>query len=44
MSLLLNSLIVSDPSSSFYNSKINLLIGSNGIIEKVLRKKINKKV
>lgn len=43
MSLLLNSLIVSDPSSSFYNSKVNLLIGSNGIIEKISKKKINKK-
>ena len=43
MSLLLNSLIVSDPSSSFNNSKVNILISSNGIIEKISKKKILKK-
>ena len=35
MSLLLNSLIVSEPTSKFYNQKINILIGSDGIIKKI---------
>ena len=43
MSLLLNSIIVSDPSSSFYNSKVNILIDSKGFIEKISKKKIDKK-
>ena len=43
MSLLLNSLIVSDPSSSFYKSKVNILIDSKGFIEKISKKKIDKK-
>ena len=43
MSLLLNSLIVSEPTSKFYNQKINILIGSDGIIKKISKRKINNK-
>ena len=43
MSLLLNSLIVSDSSSKFYNKKINILIGSDGIIQKISKNKIDYK-
>ena len=43
MSLLLNSLIVSEPTSKFYNQKINILIGSDGIIKKISKSKINNK-
>jgi hypothetical protein len=41
MSLLLNSLIVSDPTSKFYNKKINILIGPDGIIKKISKNKID---
>ena len=43
MSLLLNSLIVSEPTSKFYNQKINILIGSDGIIKKISKRKITNK-
>ena len=43
MSLLLNSLIVSDPTSKFFNSKVNILIGSNGVIKKISKTKISQK-
>ena len=34
MSLLLNSLVVSDPSSKYHNSLVNILISSDGKINK----------
>ena len=43
MSFLLNSLIVSDPTSKFFNSKVNILIGSNGVIKKISKTKISQK-
>ena len=43
MSLLLNSLVVSDPLSKYYNSCVNILISSDGKIDKISKKKINTK-
>ena len=44
MSLLLNSLIVSDPTSKYHNSLVNILISSDGKISKISKKKINDNV
>ena len=44
MSLLLNSLIVTDPTSKYHNSLVNILISSDGKISKISKKKINDKV
>ena len=44
MSLLLNSLIVSDPTSKYHNSLVNILISSDGKISKISKKKISEKV
>ena len=44
MSLLLNSLVVLDPTSKYHNSLVNILISSDGKISKISRKKINEKV
>lgn len=44
MSLLLNSLVVSDPTSKYHNLLINILISSDGIIKKISKNKINDKV
>ena len=38
MSLLLQSLIVSDPTSKFHNSLVNIHIGSDGLIKKISKK------
>ena len=44
MSLLLNSVTVSDTSSKYFNSKVNILIDSKGIIKKISKNKISDKV
>jgi dihydroorotase len=44
MSLLLNSLVVSDPTSKYHNSLVNILISSDGKIKKISKSKINDKV
>ena len=44
MSLLLNSLVVSDPRSKYHNLLVNILISSDGIIKKISKSKINDKV
>ena len=44
MSLLLNSLVVSDPTSKYHNSLVNILISSDGKIKKISKSKINYKV
>ena len=44
MSLLLNSLVVSDSRSKYHNSSVNILISSDGEIKKISKKKINVKV
>ena len=44
MSLLLNSVTVSDTTSKYFNSKVNILIDSKGIIEKISKNKISDKV
>ena len=41
MSLLLNSLVVSDSRSKYHNSSVNILISSDGKIKKISKKKIN---
>ena len=43
MSLLLNSLIVLDPTSKYHNSSVNILISSDGKISKISRQKIKAK-
>ena len=43
MSLLLNSLVVSDPSSKYHNSLVNILISSDGKINKISKNKIHSK-
>lgn len=43
MSLLLNSLVVSDPTSKYHNSLVNILISSDGKIKKISKNKINDK-
>ena len=43
MSLLLNSLVVSDSRSKYHNSSVNILISSDGKIKKISKKKINVK-
>ena len=43
MSLLLNSLVVSDPTSKYHNSIVNILISSDGKIKKISKNKINDK-
>ena len=44
MSLLLNSVTVSDTTSKYFNSKVNILIDSKGIIKKISKNKISDKV
>ena len=44
MSLLLNSVTVSDTTSKYFNSKVNILIDSNGYIKKISKNKISDKV
>ena len=44
MSLLLNSVTVSDPTSKYFNSKVNILIDSKGYIKKISKNKISDKV
>ncbi len=41
MSLLLQSLIVSDPTSKFHNSLVNIHIGSDGLIKKISKNNID---
>tara|TARA_B100000614_G_scaffold41880_1_gene34673 strand:- start:1455 stop:2714 length:1260 start_codon:yes stop_codon:yes gene_type:complete len=43
MSLLLNSLVVLDPTSKYHNLLVNILVSSDGKISKISRKKINVK-
>ncbi len=43
MSLLINSVKVSDNSSKYFNSKVNILIDSKGYIEKISKNKISTK-
>ena len=43
MSLLLNSLVVSDSRSKYHNSSVNIFISSDGKIKKISNKKINVK-
>jgi len=43
MSLLLNSLVVSDSRSKYHNSSVNIFISSDGKIKKISKKKINVK-
>tara|TARA_B100000242_G_scaffold142940_1_gene101745 strand:+ start:371 stop:1630 length:1260 start_codon:yes stop_codon:yes gene_type:complete len=43
MSLLLNSLVVLDPTSKYHNLLVNILVSSEGKISKISRKKINVK-
>ena len=40
MSLLLNSLVVSDPTSKYHNLLVNILISSDGIIKKISKVKL----
>lgn len=44
MSLLLNSVTVSDTTSKYFNSKVNILIDSEGYIKKISKNKISDKV
>ena len=44
MSLLLNSVTVSDTTSKYFNSKVNILIDSKGYIKKISKNKISDKV
>ena len=44
MSLLLNSVTVSDTTSKYFNSKVNILIDSRGYIKKISKNKISDKV
>ena len=44
MSLLLNSITVSDTTSKYFNSKVNILIDSKGYIKKISKNKISDKV
>ena len=44
MSLLLNSVTVSDPTSKYFNSKVNILIDSKGYVKKISKNKISDKV
>ena len=44
MSLLLNSVTVSDTTSKYFNSKVNILIDSKGYIIKISKNKISDKV
>ena len=44
MSLLLNSVTVSDTTSKYFNSKVNILIDSKGFIKKISKNKISDKV
>ena len=44
MSLLLNSVTVSDTSSKYFNSKVNILIDSKGYVKKISKNKISDKV
>ena len=44
MSLLLNSVTVSDSTSKYFNSKVNILIDSKGYIKKISKNKIPDKV
>ena len=44
MSLLLNSVTVSDPTSKYLNSKVNILIDSKGYVKKISKNKISDKV
>tara|TARA_B100001564_G_scaffold77955_1_gene62394 strand:+ start:4019 stop:5287 length:1269 start_codon:yes stop_codon:yes gene_type:complete len=44
MSLLINSVKVSDNTSKYFNSKVNILIDSKGYIKKISKKKISAKV
>ena len=44
MSLLLNSVTVSDTTSKYFNSKVNILIDSKGTIKKISKNKISDKV
>jgi len=44
MSLLLNSVTVSDPTSKYFNSKVNILIDSKGYVRKISKNKISDKV
>ena len=43
MSLLLNSLVVLDPTSKYHNLLVNILVSSDGKISKIYRNKINVK-
>ena len=44
MSLLLNSVTVSDTTSKYFNSKVNILIDSKGTIKKISKNQISDKV
>ena len=44
MSLLLNSVTVSDTTSKYFNSRVNILIDSKGYIKKISKNKISDKV
>ena len=44
MSLLLNSVTVSDTTSKYFNSKVNILIDSKGYVRKISKNKISDKV
>ena len=44
MSLLLNSVTVSDTTSKYFNSKVNILIDSKGYVQKISKNKISDKV
>jgi len=44
MSLLLNSVTVSDTTSKYFNSKVNILIDSKGYVKKITKNKISDKV
>ena len=44
MSLLLNSVTVSDTTSRYFNSKVNILIDSKGYVKKISKNKISDKV
>ena len=42
MSLLLNSVTVSDTTSKYFNSRVNILIDSKGYIKKISKTGINR--
>ena len=44
MSLLLNSVTVSDTTSKYFNSRVNILIDSKGYVKKISKNKISDKV